>query len=165
LILEPYSSDKDAELSREKSNLLSCGYAEYEHVENWLIIFETGRPYCYDFWYAPGMCPSINLSLVHFLFYLVTNLSLSGLPYLAGLLIAGTTIIYVWWKLLRNRPVVKLWIGITLSFAVLIAELFMIVMPVWLFVQIVGWIALFGLLVVWYKYFKESEDRSKSKAG
>lgn len=165
LILEPYSFEKEAELSREKDALLSCSYAEHKHIEEWLIVFETSRPYCYTFWYVAGMCPSIILSLGHFLFYLVTNFSFVALPYLAGLLIAGATIIYAWWKFLKNRQVMKLWGIVTLSIMVLIAELFMIVMPVWLFIQVIGWISFFGILVLWYKYFQSAKYASRQNTG
>lgn len=165
LILEPYSSEREAVLSKSRGNVLSCSYTEYKKVGNWLIVLETSRPYCYTFWYAPGMCPSIILSLGHLLFYLATNLSITTIPYLAGLLLSGAVIMYGWWRFLKSRPIMKLWKMIVLSFVLLIAELFLIVMPVWLFIQLIAWFFLFGMLVLWYKYFKTSKDASKANAG
>ena len=161
LILEPYSANRNSELQKKKNDLSSCSYEEFNSVGNWLIIFETSRPYCYTFWHTPGMCPSIILSLGHFLFYLVTSFSLTALPYLIALLVAGAIIIYAWWKFLNNRPALKLWRVVVLTIVVLVAELFMIVMPVWLFIQIIGWISLFGILVLWYKYFQNTKYVAK----
>ena len=162
LILEPYSLEKDAELGREKGNLLSCGYAEYKHIDNWVIISETSRPYCHI---VPATCGTVVLSLGNFLFYLVTNISIATLPYLAGFFLAGATIIYGWWKILKNRSMLKLWKMIVLCLGLLAGELFLIVMPFWLPGQIIGWVSFFGILVLWYKYFQNTKYAAKQKAG
>ena len=165
LILEPYSVEKEGELSTEKSNLFSCSYREYKHIGNWLIIFETSRPYCHTYWFAAGMCPSVIFSLGHFFFYLTANFSLATLPHFIGLLIAGSTTTYAWWIFLKNRPKLSRLKIISLSIVVLIVELFLIVMPFWLWGQIIGWVLFIGVLVLWYKYLKNGEYVSNQKAG
>lgn len=157
LILEPYSMEKEGELSIEKSNLFSCSYAEYKRIGDWLIIFETSRPYCHTYWFGGGMCPSIIFSLGHFFFYLATDFSLATLPHLIGLLIAGSTTTYIWWIFLKNCPKLTRLKTISLSVIVFIIELFLIVMPFWLWGQIIGWISFIGVLVLWYKYLKNVE--------
>ncbi len=155
LILEPYSANRDFQLQKDKKSLLSCGYAEYTHIGNWLIIFETGRPYCFTYWYSHGgMCPVIVLSLGGFLLYLLTNLSFTTLPYLAGWLIASGTIIYTWWMVLKNRPVTKGWKSFVISAIIFALALFLIVPPFWIFGQVIGWVLVFGLIVLWYKQRK-----------
>ena len=164
-ILEPYSAGKDSELQTNKNSLLSCGYAEYKHIGNWLIIFETSRPYCHTFWFAGGMCPSIIFSLGHFFFYLVMNFSLTTLPHFIVLLIAGSTTTYAWWIFLKKRPKLTRLKIISLSVVVFILELFLIVMPFWLWGQIIGWVLFIGVLVLWYKYLKNGEYVSNQKTG
>lgn len=162
LILEPYSAARDSELINRTNNLLSCDDEEYKHIGNWIIIFETSRPYCH---LVPGTCGSIILSLGHFLFYLVANISLTTLPYLAGLLFAGAAIIYAWWRILKNNSALKLWKILVLSSAVLVAELFLMIMPIWLPGQLIGWVLFFGLLVLWQKQFTNQKSVSGPKAG
>ena len=165
LILEPYSADQEVELNKAKSDFFSCDYAEHKQVGNWLIIFETSRPYCHTFWFAAGMCPSIIFSLGHFFFYLISSFKLATIPYLIGLLIVGLSITYVWWAFLKNRPKLSRLKIFSLSFVVFIAEFFLIVMPFWLWGQIIGWISFIGILVLWYKYLKNGEYISNQKAG
>ena len=166
LILEPYSMERESEIQKSKNNLLACRYEESQRIGNWLIVSELGRPYCDTSWYSsPGMCPTITLSLGNFLFYLVTNVSLVSLPYLAGLLGVGGAIIYSWWVLLKNQPVMKLSKIITLSIVILLIELFLIVMPFLVLGQILGWILLFFILVLWYKKLKSKGLASAQKAG
>jgi hypothetical protein len=165
LIFEPYSTDRAFELQKNKNNLLSCGYSKYKQIGNWLIILETSRPYCQPFWYALGSCPSIVLSLGAFFVYLVTNFSLTTLPYLAGFFLAGVTTMYIWWKVLRDRPALKLWKMIVLSFIILTGQLCVMALPVWLPGQIIGWISCLGLLVLWYIQVKTKRYVSKSNAG
>lgn len=158
LILEPYSIEKDLELQIDKNRLLSCGYNDSKHVGNWLIIFETSRTYCYDYWpTGGGWCPSTTISLEHFLLYLVTNFNLTTAPYLAGLLLVIVASIYFMWKLLKNRPVMKLWKIIALTIVILASELFLIVLPFWLIGQIIGWSSLFYILVLWYNQLKHKK--------
>ena len=165
LVLEPYSTRRDAELQQKKNNLLSCSYEEYQHFGEWLIVFETSRPYCYDFWYAPGACPSIILSLGHFLFYLVANFNLNALPYLLGLLSAGAALFYLVWRVLKNRPNLQAWKISVLSVVILAVELFLLVMPFWVIGQIVGWILVFYIAILWYKRLKNKEYVFGQKAG
>ena len=166
LILEPYSIERESEIQKNRNNLLSCRDEESKQIGSWLIVSERGRPYCQTFWYGPpGMCPTAVLSSGHFLFYLMKNLSLATLPYLAGLLFVGGTIIYLWWKLLKNQPVMKLWRLITVSVVSLAIELFLLVMPFWVFGQFIGWMLLFFLLVLWYKRLKNPVSTSSQKAG
>jgi len=164
LILEPYSTDRDTEIQKSKNNLLLCEYQESKHVGNWLIVFYTGRPYCHPFWYAGhgGMCPIVVMSLVGFLFYLVTNLSLTTLPYLAGWLLASGTIIYAWWMFLKNRPALEWWKALVLTIITLVVSLFLIIPPFWISGQVIGWVLVFGLMVLWYK---QRESISKQKTG
>lgn len=163
LILEPYSVEKEGELSTEKSNLFSCSYSEYEHVGDWLIIFETSRPYCHTYWHVGSTCPRVIFSLGHFFFYLVANFSLKTLPHLIGLLVAGSSTTYIWWIFLNNRQKLSRLKIISLSTVVFIVELFLTVMPFWLWGQIIGWILFIGVLVLWYKYLKNDEYVSKIK--
>ncbi len=163
LILEPYSAEKEAELSKEKSNLFPCGYAEYKHIGNWLIIFKTSRPYCHTYWFASGMCPSVIFSLGHFFFYLVANFSMTTLPYFVALLIVGALMIYAWWAFIKNRPKLNQRRIVSLSFIIFIVELFLIIMPFWLWGQILGWVLFIGVLVLWYKYLKN--DKYTQKVG
>jgi len=166
LILEPYSTNRDFELQYKKNSLLSCSYEDYKHIGNWLIIFETSRVYCHtSVMNSLGACPTIIFSLGHFLFYLVTNFSLTASPYLASLFLAGTIIFYIWWILLKNRPVLKLWKIIALSMVILAVELFLIVMPFWLPGQIIGWVLFFYILVLWYKHLKNKKLVSNQTAG
>jgi hypothetical protein len=166
LILEPYSIERKSEIQKNKSNLLTCRYEVSKQVGNWLIVSKMGRPYCYTFWYTTGgMCPVVVLSLGHFLYYLVSNVSLASLPYLVGLLLAVGTITYAWWRVLQNQPAIKPWKIISLSAVILIIELFLIVMPFWIQGQIIGWILLFFLLVLWYKQLKDKKAASRLNAG
>lgn len=165
LVFEPYSTDRDSELRQKKNSLLSCSYEEYKHIGDWLIIFETSRPYCYDFWYAPGACPSVILSLGHFLFYLVANFNLNALPYLLGLLSAGAAIFHLVWRVLKNRPVLQAWKISVLSLVILAVELFLLVMPFWVIGQIVGWILVFYIAILWYKRLKNKNYVSGRNAG
>ncbi len=166
LILEPYSIARDSEIQKNKNNLFSCRYEESKHIGNWLIVSEMGRPYCNTSWYgSSGVCPTVVLSLGHFLYYLVTNLNLVALPYLAGLLFVGGAIIYVWWRLLKNQPVMQLWKIIALSAVILAIELFLIVIPFGVLGQIIGWILLFFLAVLWYKRLKNKKVAFSQNAG
>ena len=79
------------------------------------------------------------------------------LPHFIGLLIAGSTTTYAWWIFLKNRPKLSRLKIISLSIVVLIVELFLIVMPFWLWGQIIGWVLFIGVLVLWYKYLKNVE--------
>lgn len=165
LIFEPYSSDRAFDLEKNKNNLLSCDYGEYKQIGNWLVIFETSRPYCQAFSYILGSCPSIVLSLESFFVYLVTNFSIATLPYLAGLLFASVTTTYLWWQVLRNRPALKLWETVVLSLIVLMGQLCVMVVPVWLPGQVIGWILFFGILVLWYKQLINKKHVSKPNTG
>lgn len=166
LILESYSLARESEIQKSKDDLLSCRYEESKHVGSWLIVFEKGRSYCYTYWYnRGGMCPVVILSLGHFLFYLVTNLNLVSLPYLVGLFLMGGAIIYVWWKLLKNQSTIQLNKIVALSAIILVIEFFLIVMPFWVLGQIIGWILLFFLAVLWYKRWKVKGSASRSTAG
>jgi hypothetical protein len=166
LILEPYSIARESAIQKNKDDLLSCRYEESKHIGSWLIVFEKGRSYCYTYWYdRGGMCPIVILSLGHFLFYLITNPSLVSLPYLAGLFLMGGVIIYVWWRLLKNQPIIKLNKIVALSAIILVIEFFLIVMPFWVLGQIIGWILLFFLAILWYKRWKAKESASRSTAG
>jgi hypothetical protein len=163
LILEPYSTEKDIEMHKNKNNLFLCRYEESQHIGDWLIVFKTGRPYCLTYWYSPGgMCPVIVLSLGGFLLYLLTNLSFTTLPYLAGWLLISGAIIYAWWMLLKNRPAMKQWKLLVISLIIFVVALFLIIPPFWVLGQIIGWILVFGLIVVWYK---QREGASKQKTG
>lgn len=164
LVLEPYSVDRDNQIQKNKNDLLLCNYEESKRIGNWLIVFKTGRPYCLPFWDAGhgGMCPTIVISLLGFLFYLVTNLSLTTLPYLAGLLLASGTIIYTWWMLLKNRPVIKGWKAFVLTVTTFVVASFLIFPPFWVLGQVIGWILIFGIMVLWYKQRKAI---SKTKTG
>lgn len=163
LILEPYSIERDNEIQENKNNLFSCRYEESQHVGDWLIVFKTGRPYCLTYWYSPGgMCPVIVLSLGSFLLYLITHLSLTTLPYLAGWLMASGAIIYVWWMLLNNRPVIKWWLSFVLSLVIFVVALFLIIPPFWVLGQVLGWVLVFGLMVLWHK---QRKGASKQKTG
>lgn len=165
LVLEEYSTDRDTQLQKKKNNLLSCGYEEYQHVGNWLIVFRTSRSYCYEFWYALGSCPSIVLSLGHFLFYLIANFNLQSFPYLLGLLLIMTIIISALWRILQNRPLMPWWKIIVLSVAILTVELYLLVVPFWLIGQIIGWVLLFYILLLWYKQLRNKMYVFKAKAG
>ena len=166
LILEPYSIERESEIQDTKNNLFACRYEESKHIGNWLIVSELGRSYCHTFWYgAGGMCPTVVLSSGHLLFYLVTNFSLASLPYLAGLLFAGGIVISVWWRLLKNQPVMKLWKIIALSLVILGIELFLLFMPFWVIGQIIGWILLFFISVLWYKRLKTQKLTVSQNAG
>ncbi len=152
LVLEPYSIDRENQIQKNKNSLLLCKYEESKHIGNWLIVFKTGRPYCLPFWYAGhgGMCPIIVISILGFLFYLVINLNLTTLPYLAGLILVSGVIAYMWLALLKNRPAMKWWKILVLTLITFVAALFLIIPPFWVFGQVIGWILIYGILALWY---------------
>jgi hypothetical protein len=163
LILEPYSTDRALEIQRYKNNLLSCRYEESEHIDNWLIVFETARPYCHVVPYSPRY--PIVPSLGQFFFYLVSNLSVTSLPYLAGILCAGGTVVYISWASLKNRPQFKLWKILLLSSVMLPIAFFFIILPFWVSGQMLGWILFFFLLVLWYKQLRSRRLVSSPNVG
>jgi len=163
LILEPYSVERDNEIQKNEQNLFSCEYEEVQHVGNWLVVFKTGRPYCYEDWNVPGgMCPGIAMSLRGFILYLVTNISFTTLPYLAGWLIVSTAIIYAWLIVLKNQTAMNWQKLLVVSLVILVVMLFLMSSPSWILGQVIGWVLACGLVALWYKQRKSA---SKQKTG
>jgi hypothetical protein len=142
---EPYSLARESELGQGESNLLACYYNGVKRAGNWLIVTNAVRPYC-----RPYGCFQWTPSVLFFLFYLLTHPSLTTLPWLAGFLLTGATLVYLSSLLIQKRP--------DLSAATLIvlaaAALFFIIQPAWLLGLITGWVLFCYGLALGYKYIK-----------
>jgi hypothetical protein len=162
LVLEPYATDRYSQLQKNKNSLLSCSYEEFRHHDDWLISFETNRPYCGLFGITPGACPNVILSSGQFLVYLVTNININTIPYMIGLLLTGAAMVGVWLILLENQIVMH-WRNIfILSIALLPIGLLLIMPPVWIVAQIGGWILIFYILALWYKLWEATHVVSRN---
>ncbi|MEM7348439.1 MAG: hypothetical protein AAF485_29770, partial [Chloroflexota bacterium] len=95
LIFTPYSIEKVAHLTQENRNLLQCHYKKFKSVEDWLIIAETIREYCYE---AQGMLGTISDTVIAplpFFVYIFRNLNFQTLPYLLLIGFLFSLLVYV----------------------------------------------------------------------
>jgi hypothetical protein len=83
LTFTPYEQSKELELSKDKNRLLTCRYAEYKRVGNWLVANSTSRDYCYLTGGGGGMCPHAVISYPQFFVFLLSNINGATVPYLA----------------------------------------------------------------------------------
>lgn len=159
LTFTPYKQSKEAELLKEKNQLLDCHYAEYKRVGNWLIKNSTSRDYCYLAGRGGGMCPSAVISYPQFLAFLLSNINGTTAPYLAVflLVIGGIAAFGIYlirkkelWFFLKPRKakiVVTIIAGVLLSLSFLtgilgIERLLCYLLAVYLIASLVGYIGL-----------------------
>lgn len=149
LIFTPYSVAKEADMQKGRNDLLSCHYEDYKHVGGWLIIMETGRPYCGTLWYTAGSCPAVIFSLSSFLIYLVINPSLTDMPYLIGFAVLVVLVIGCWLYYFRRRSLPNRRRIAIESLGLVPLVLILVLFPLWLPLQIVGWFAGCYLVARW----------------
>jgi hypothetical protein len=66
----------------------------------------------------------------------------------------GAGIFYFWWRLMRNKPVMKSWKIITLSVIIVAFAIFLAIRPFWFLGQILGFVLVLYVLALWYKQIK-----------
>jgi hypothetical protein len=80
LVLTTYSVAEENRLSRDRDSYGSCYYAEFERLGDWLLSSETSRSYCMVSRKLVFPCPTVELSSMYFLGFLLTHINQATLP-------------------------------------------------------------------------------------